>query len=97
MIKTLMRSIREFKRPAILTPLIVSIEVILECIIPFIVSLLVTSIQDGCELTTIAIYGVILIVLACLSLTCGALAGRYCAIASCGFARNLRKNPNILF
>ena len=92
MIKTLMRSIREFKKPAILTPLIVSIEVILECIIPFIVSMLVTSIQKDCELTTIAMYGAILIAMACLSLTCGALAGRYCAIASCGFARNLRRD-----
>ena len=92
MIKTLMRSIREFKKPAILTPLIVSIEVVLECIIPFIVSLLVTNIQNGCELSVIAIYGVILIGMAGLSLTCGALAGRYCAIASCGFARNLRRD-----
>ena len=92
MIKTLMRSIREFKKPAILTPLIVSIEVVLECIIPFIVSLLVTNIQNGCKLSVIAIYGVILIGMAGLSLTCGALAGRYCAIASCGFARNLRRD-----
>lgn len=92
MIKTLMRSIREFKKPAILTPLIVSIEVVLECIIPFIVSLLVTNIQNECELSVIAIYGVILIGMAGLSLTCGALAGRYCAIASCGFARNLRRD-----
>ncbi len=92
MIKTLMKSIREFKKPAILTMVIVFFEVIMECIIPFVVAELVGKIEDGAGLDTIAKYGIVLIIMAAVSLTCGALAGKFCATASCGFARNLRKD-----
>lgn len=92
MIKVLMKSIREFKKPAILTMVIVSFEVILECIIPFVVAKLVNEIESGCGLDIIAKYGIALILMAIVSLICGALAGNYCATASCGFARNLRKD-----
>lgn len=92
MIKILMKSIREFKKPAILTMVIVSFEVIMECIIPFVVAILVNKIEAGCELSVIAKYGALLIAMAIVSLTCGAMAGNFCATASCGFARNLRKD-----
>lgn len=92
MIKVLMKSIREFKKPAILTMVIVSFEVIMECIIPFVVAKLVDEIESGCGLDVIAKYGIALILMAIVSLICGALAGNYCATASCGFARNLRKD-----
>lgn len=92
MIKVLMKSIREFKKPAILTMVIVSFEVIMECIIPFVVAKLVNEIEAGCGLDVIAKYGIALIIMALVSLMCGALAGNYCATASCGFARNLRKD-----
>lgn len=92
MIKVLMKSIREFKKPAILTMVIVSFEVIMECIIPFVVAKLVNEIEAGCGLDVIAKYGIALIIMALISLMCGALAGNYCATASCGFARNLRKD-----
>lgn len=92
MIKKLAKSIREYTKPAILTPIIVLFEVIFECIIPFIVALLIDSIEKGGGLASIAKYGSILIVLAILSLLCGAFAGKFCAIASSGYAKNLRKD-----
>ena len=90
MIKTLLRSVREYKRSSILAPVFISAEVVVECIIPFITAKLVNEIQSGCDLGTIVKYGLILIMLAVVSLTCGALAGHFAAIASCGFAKNLR-------
>ncbi len=92
MIKTLAKSIREYKLPSILTPIIVSFEVILECTIPFLVSKLFEELSNEASLTVIASYGILIVCMAILSLTCGALAGRFCANASCGFAKNLRKD-----
>lgn len=92
MIKTLTKSIREYKKPAILTPILVSIEVIIECIIPFLIAILVNEIKAGCELAVIIRYGVILFAMAVLSLLFGAMAGNTCAVASCGLAKNLRQD-----
>lgn len=92
MIKTLARSIREFKKPAILTPLLVVVEVVLECILPFIIANLVNKMQAGCGMDVIAGYGITLVVMAILSLVFGVAAGNTCATASTGFARNLRRD-----
>ncbi|HIQ80970.1 MAG TPA: ABC transporter ATP-binding protein [Candidatus Scatavimonas merdigallinarum] len=92
MIKILAKSIREYKKPSLLAPILVSGEVVLECIIPFLTANLVNEIKNGCSLDVIVQYGLILIAMAALSLTFGALAGSACATASCGFARNLRKD-----
>jgi len=92
MIKELAKSIREYKKASIATPALVSIEVVLECIIPFVIADLVNQIKAGCELNVIAIYGLALVAMAGLSLLFGALAGSTCATASCGLARNLRKD-----
>ena len=92
MVKTLARSIREFKKPAILTPLLVTGEVILECIIPFVIANLVNEMQAGCGMDVIIRYGVQLLVMAVLSLIFGVAAGNTCATASTGFARNLRQD-----
>lgn len=92
MIKTLARSIREFKKPAILTPLLVVVEVVLECILPFIIANLVNEMQAGCGMDVIAGYGITLVVMAILSLVFGVAAGNTCATASTGFARNLRRD-----
>ena len=64
----------------------------MECIIPFIIAELVNQIKGGCEMETILKYGLVLFVMAVLSLTFGALAGITCATASCGFAKNMRKD-----
>ena len=92
MIRLLAKSIREYKRDALLTPLFVTLEVIIECIIPFLTANLVLEIQKGCELSTIVRYGVILMVLAGFSLFFGRIAGTTAASASAGYARNLRRD-----
>ena len=92
MIKVLAKSIREYKKPSILTPILVTGEVIMECIIPFVTANLVNDIKNGCSMGELIRYGIALLVMAALSLTFGALAGSFCSTASCGFARNLRKD-----
>ena len=90
MVKQLMKSIREFKLATILTPTFVIGEVIIEALIPFLISLLINDIKAGCDLSVILGYAWKLVALSLLSLLCGYLAGIYCAKASTGFARNLR-------
>lgn len=92
MYKILAKSIREYKKQSIQAPVLVSLEVLLECIIPFVIAKLVNEIKAGCEITTIIWYGAALIVMAGLSLLFGTLAGTACATASAGFAKNLRKD-----
>ena len=92
MVKVLARSIREFKKPAILTPLLVSVEVVMECAIPFVIAQLVNQMQAGCSLDVIAKYGAALVAMSLISLVFGVAAGRTCAAASTGFARNLRRD-----
>ncbi len=92
MIKVLARSIREYKKASILTPLLVTVEVILECAIPFVIANLVNEMQAGCTMDVIVRYGVALIAMSVISLIFGAAAGSTCATASTGFARNLRKD-----
>ena len=92
MLKTLAKSIREFKLPSILTFILIVGEVIIECIIPFVTADLVNKIKKGVDIQTIVYTGIILAVMAIVSLCCGALAGVTSAKASAGFARNLRKD-----
>lgn len=96
MIKVLSKSIREYKAASILTPLFVSLEVILECLIPFVVAKLlgVINVKEPhlIELNDILFFGGILIAMSFASLVCGALSGAFCAKASAGFAKNLRKD-----
>ena len=92
MIKVLARSIGEYKKASIMTPLLVTVEVILECAIPFVIAQLVNQMQAGCTMDVIAKYGAILIALSVLSLIFGAAAGSTCATASTGFAKNLRRD-----
>ena len=92
MIKEISKSIREYKRTSIATPVLVSLEVVIECIIPFLIAKLVNEIKSGCELNLIIKYGIILFIMAVLSLLFGALAGATCANASCGLAKNLRRD-----
>ena len=92
MYKQLARSIREYKGVSIKAPVFVSLEVLMECIIPFVIAQLVNQIKEGCSFATILQYGAVLLAMAGLSLFFGVLAGKYAATASCGFARNLRKD-----
>ena len=90
MISTLLKSVREYKGVSILAPLFIAGEVVIECFIPFITAKLVNNIENGCDMNIIVKYGLLLVLMAVLSLTCGALAGHFAAKASCGFAKNLR-------
>ena len=92
MVKELSRSIREYKAAAILTPIFVSLEVVLECLIPFVTASLIDMIENNISLRSILIHGAILVGMAVLSLVFGALSGAFCAKASSGFAKNLRKD-----
>ncbi len=94
MVKTLAKSIREYKTPSILSPIFVSIEVILECLMPLVIMEFIDAIESSTVLrmSTIWYYGGILIGMAVLSLITGMLSGRFAARASAGFAKNLRKD-----
>ena len=92
MIKTLLKSVREFKKPSIITPLFMVLEAFCECLIPFFMARMINEdvLAEPNAMQTILKYGGILLLLAVCSLTSGVLAGRFAAKASCGFASNLR-------
>ena len=115
-VKTLTKSIREYKKPSLLAPLFVALEVVMECFIPYVMTLLLGAIEyislspenpnrisvlivdwlfkngEKNLLTAILFFGGVLLVIAFISLIFGALSGRFCAVASSGFAKNLRKD-----
>lgn len=90
MLRRLLQSVREYKRPTIITLIFIIGEVIIEVLIPFITANLVNKIKAGAEVSQIMQTGALLAALAILSLACGAVAGYTCAKASAGFAKNLR-------
>ncbi|ERH29671.1 ABC transporter ATP-binding protein [Schaalia sp. HMT-877] len=90
-IGTLLGRLREFRAPAILTPLFIIGEVVLECLIPLIMVSLVDAL-DGVSLVPVMRLGIILVSLAFASLACGLLAARFSATASVGLAKNLRQD-----
>ena len=92
MLKVLSKCIREYKQASLKAPLMVSLEVVMECIIPFIIAQLVNRMKAGAGFSEIAMYGLVLVVMATLSLIFGITAGNACATASCGFAKNVRKD-----
>lgn len=91
MIKTLMKSIREYKRASIITPLYITLEIILECLLPLVMANLIDK-MTGSSMIPIIRYGIMLIIMAMLSLLFGYMSGRIGATASCGFAKNLRQD-----
>ena len=90
MFRKILKSVREYKTPSILTLLFIVLEALVETFIPFITAEMVNSIEDGAPLSAILRYGGLLVVMAVLSLSCGGIAGFTCAKASAGFAKNLR-------
>ena len=90
MVKLLQKSLREYRGVSILTPILVSLEVVMECIIPFITARLVNEIKAGCSIDEILRIGGLLVLMAALSLLFGSLAGLTCSTASCGLGKNLR-------
>ena len=94
MFKKFLGSVREYKTPSILTLIFIIAEVIIEVFIPFITADLVNYIQktETLEMSVILRYGLLLVLMAVLSLTCGGVAAYTCAKASSGFAKNLRQD-----
>lgn len=90
MIKRIAGAIREYKRDSLLTPVFVSLEVLLEVLIPLVMSALIDRGIDAGDLQEILRLGGLLIVMAFLSLMFGVLSGMTAASASAGLARNLR-------
>ena len=90
-VKTLLKSVRQYKKPSIITPIFMLVEAFCECLMPFIMAQMINeaAIVSG-DFGHIAKYGGVLLFLAALSLMSGVLAGRFAAQASCGFATNLR-------
>ena len=90
MLKKLMGCVREFKKDTILTPILMVGEVVMECLIPFVIAELVNQMKAGCEFSVVLKFGLVLFAMACVSMFFGGWAGVTGSRASCGFARNLR-------
>ena len=90
-IKILTRSIREYKKETLLAPLFIIGETLLECLIPFVMSKLIDE-MTGESLDPVIKYGSMLIILSACSLFCGVMSARKAAVASGGFAKNLRED-----
>ena len=92
MIKTLAKSIREYKLPSILTLIFIMGEVIIEVLIPFITADLVNRIKAQAPINDVIKTGAILVAMALVSLACGGIAALTCAKAATGFSKNLRRD-----
>lgn len=92
MLKTLGKSVREYKKPALLTPLLVTLEVIMEVVIPLLMANLIDKGIYASQMNEILKIGVMLVVASLLSLAFGILSGITASKASAGFAKNLRKD-----
>ena len=90
-IRTLLRSLREYRRPSLLTPFFVTGEVILECFLPLVMASLVDHLQGG-ALTPVVRLGIFMLVMAMFSLLFGILAARFGATAAAGLAKHLRQD-----
>ena len=92
MLKTLASQVKEYKKASIITPIFIVCEVIMELLIPLLMS---TLIDDGIStgnMKHVFIIGGVMVVISALSLLFGVLSGKYAALASTGFAKNLRKS-----
>jgi ATP-binding cassette subfamily B multidrug efflux pump len=87
--RTLGASIREFKRDSVLAPLLITGEVVFECLIPFVMAKMIDHLGED-SMRPVLLYGLLLLVMATCSLICGVFSARFAATASTGFAKNLR-------
>ena len=91
MIKTLLRQVKEFKKASFLTPVFMILEVVVETMIPVAMALMIDNGVEKGNMSYIYRVGAVMAVLAIAGLIAGFLGGKYGALASSGFARNLRK------
>ena len=90
MIKKLAKSIREYKKETILTPIFMVLEVVMETLIPYLLAILIDDGVKMGDMSVITRFGVYLVISALFSLTFSIIAGVLASRASCGFAKNLR-------
>lgn len=89
-IRTLGKSLREYKKASLLSPVFVAVESVLEILIPTVMASLIDEGISGGSMPAILKFGLILLICSAVSLTSGFLAGKFSAIAGAGFAKNLR-------
>ena len=89
-LKTIGKSVREYKTPSVLAPIFIVVEVVMETVIPMIMSKLIDEFANG--MNPVLKYGAILLAMAVASLVSGMLAARYAARAATGLSANLRKD-----
>ncbi len=92
MFKQILRCAKEYKKPTLFTFGLMVLEVIIECFIPFITADLINKVEQGTDMAVVVRTGILLIVMAILSLCCGGAAGFTSARAASGFAKNLRRD-----
>ena len=90
MIMTLLGQVKQYRRDSILTPLFTALEVVMEVLIPFITAEIIDKGIEAGNMTKVYQYGALMLAIAFCSLMSGALAGKFAASASSGFACNLR-------
>ena len=90
MIKTILKSVREYKKMTILTPIFITVEVILDVLIPILMTKIIDDGINAHSMNVIFIIGGILVLVSIFSLIFGWLSSKYASIASSGFAKNLR-------
>lgn len=91
MVKTLLAQVKEFKKASILTPVFMILEVLFETLIPLVMASIIDHGVEAGNIQHIYLMGALMVVLAALGLYSGVMGGKYGALASTGFARNLRK------
>ena len=91
-LKLLLKSLREYKRPSILAPVTIIGEVVMEVAIPYVMAILIDRGINAGNMSVILKVGILLLIMAFVSLAFGALSGRFAAVASAGFAKNLRQD-----
>ncbi len=95
MLKTLGAQVKEYKKASILAPIFIVGEVIMELLIPLLMASIIDKGVSTGNMKHVFIVGGMMIVIAMFSLLFGVLSGKYAALASTGFAKNLRKSMNV--
>jgi len=90
-VKTVLRQLGRFKRDTLLCICMAALEVVMEILLPFITAIIIDQGLEKADLPTVYRYGILMVVLAAMSLVFGALAGKFAASASSGLAANLRE------
>ena len=91
MLKTLLSQVKEYKKASLLTPFFMILEVLFETLIPLVMASIIDKGVEAGDIGHIFRMGVLMVFLALMGLITGVLGGKYGALASTGFARNLRK------